>query len=64
MNGDSQLLDFMDDNAVQAWPERQRRRAFSWTVQLPKPFLQVSRPTLRMALRDLMFKAEQTANMT
>jgi hypothetical protein len=59
MNGDSELLDFMDDNAVQAWPERQRQQqTHSWTVQLPKPFTQVSRPTLRMALRDLMFKSQ------
>jgi len=62
MQGDTELLDFMDDYEVQAWPERQRRDAVSWTVQLPKPFIQVTRPTLRMAIRDLMFKAMTKTN--
>jgi len=62
MNGDTDLLDFMDKYAVQAWPERQRHEAVSWTVQLAKPFIQVTRPTLRMAIRDLMFKAMTKTN--
>jgi len=64
MQGDANLLDFMDDNQVQAWPERERpNKCASWTVQLPKPFIQVTRPTLRMALRELMQKtANEKAN--
>ncbi len=59
MSGDSELLDFMDDNGVQIWPERTRpNKTMAWTAQLRSPFMQISRPTLRMAVRELMEKAK------
>jgi hypothetical protein len=57
MAGDSDLLDFMDDNGVQCWPMRWREnQTVTWTAQLQTPLIQVTRPTLRMAVRDLMWK--------
>ena len=57
---DSALLDFMDDNGVQCWPERYKTGVIRyWVAQMPKPFIQVTRATLRGALEDAWRKFEE-----
>lgn len=49
---DSQLIDWIEKNAVQIWPNRDaiNKRVDNWTVQVPQPFDQYTADTLREAL--------------
>lgn len=53
MINDTELLDWMDNNGVQIWPVRDKHasdRIVGVVVQVPSPFIQIEKPTLRLAL--------------
>ena len=61
LSQDRKLIEFIEANNVQLWPERDKKSGMVklWTAQLPKPFMQVSRGSVRAALCDLRQKLDE-----
>lgn len=72
---DTELVDFVEKNGVQVWPQRERERQgpggndkirripgeiFCWTAQVVLPFMQISRPKWREAVSDLKKAYEES----
>jgi hypothetical protein len=57
---DQEILDFMDANGIQCWPEwTSDHRSRNWVAQMQKPFKQCTRKTLRAAVVDIKRSLEK-----